>query len=175
MNHILDVGCGSTPWGSINVDINCGQSEHHSFDYDIKQISNFSFADAQELPFKNNSFDIVVVNHCIEHLPHPLKAIQGFKRVAKHLVLIKVPNHKFAWYEHPYHLYSWGPSSLKALLETEFPEVHVQIDTPNKALQQNLVTKHILSLGLFKRPLQRMLSRLIGIQLTAICYVEKRR
>ena len=38
-------------------------------------------ASAQELPFTNNSFNVVIIKHIVEHLPNPEKAINEISRV----------------------------------------------------------------------------------------------
>lgn len=40
-------------------------------------------ADAEDLPFKDNSFDLVIVRHGLHHIPHPFKGLDEMNRVSK--------------------------------------------------------------------------------------------
>lgn len=40
-------------------------------------------ASAQELPFRDDSFNVVIIKHIVEHLPDPQKAIQEIARVTE--------------------------------------------------------------------------------------------
>ncbi len=48
----------------------------------------FKLGDAENLPFKDNSFDAVICRHLIWTLPNPKKAISEFARVSRHKVVI---------------------------------------------------------------------------------------
>lgn len=61
-----------------------------SVDIDLYDLPNFVRANAQELPFKDNEFDIAVLGEVVEHCPEPVKALREAKRVAKQ-VIISVP------------------------------------------------------------------------------------
>ena len=43
----------------------------------------FRQADIQQLPYADNSFDIVMAGHILEHLPHPVAALREMVRVAR--------------------------------------------------------------------------------------------
>lgn len=51
------------------------------------------FADATQLPFKDEEFDIVVANHVLEHIPDDYKAMREFYRVLKKngVAVLQVP------------------------------------------------------------------------------------
>lgn len=51
--------------------------------------------DIQKLSFKDKSFDIVLCQEVLEHLPNPIKAISELKRVSKEKIIITVPNEPF--------------------------------------------------------------------------------
>lgn len=55
---------------------------------DIEQDLN----ENQELPFEDNSFDLVVANQILEHLPTIEKIIKEMKRVSKKYILVGLPN-----------------------------------------------------------------------------------
>lgn len=89
--NILDIGCaGGTITNNIShifpqakitgVDVYPRAIEYGRRKYpDIK----FVLGDAQNIPFKNKSFDLVVCYETLEHLINPLEALREIKRVLK--------------------------------------------------------------------------------------------
>ena len=65
---ILNIGAGETNFGDIRLDI-----------YRSPTVN--LVADAELLPFRNNSFDLVYSKNVLEHLPNPLNALREQKRV----------------------------------------------------------------------------------------------
>ncbi len=49
----------------------------------VIQRTNLQTASAQELPYKDGAFNIVIIKHIVEHLPDPQKAIQEIGRVTE--------------------------------------------------------------------------------------------
>jgi 2-polyprenyl-3-methyl-5-hydroxy-6-metoxy-1,4-benzoquinol methylase len=49
-------------------------------------------ADAENLPFKENVFDRILLSEVIEHLPHPSSVIWEIKRILKGKAVITTPN-----------------------------------------------------------------------------------
>ena len=81
---ILDVGCGHTPRGTVNVDLPTHKSEHFFHKEKVikpKSAPNFVRADAHHLPFRSSVFDKTVSSHTCEHLDNPEKAIKEMLRV----------------------------------------------------------------------------------------------
>lgn len=86
--------------------------------------------DAQNLSFKDKSFDIVLCQQVLEHVPNPIKAISELKRVTKKQLIITVPYEPFftlfrlfIWENE--HLWAITPKLLKIYLgkpkyETKF-------------------------------------------------------
>ncbi|PJA52775.1 class I SAM-dependent methyltransferase [Candidatus Roizmanbacteria bacterium CG_4_9_14_3_um_filter_36_11] len=56
---------------------------------------NFRKANAYSLPYKNNSFDLVVCCEVLEHLVYPEKALTEIIRVSRKFCLFSVPNEPF--------------------------------------------------------------------------------
>ena len=51
----------------------------------------FLIADAENLPFKDNSFNMVISSHVLEHLPDFFKGLNEIKRITRDKALIAVP------------------------------------------------------------------------------------
>ena len=168
MISILDVGCGSRPRGNINMDLFQGFNEHHHFDYNPKAIENFLNGDGATLPYRDKSVDIIISNHCLEHIPTPLKAVKDWERVARRKVIISIPNNP-TLEEFPAHIYSWSLISFKAFLEQVFPDVNVWPNSPIHDLNANKLLNRLIRIRLIKKPIQRLLSRFFGLQITAVC------
>ncbi|WP_049969264.1 methyltransferase domain-containing protein [Haladaptatus cibarius] len=103
-DHVLDVGCG-TGFGTE------GLLEHtdnvYGLDQSVHQLEkawakigkydpvSFYRGDAERLPFKNDSFDVVWSSGSIEYWPDPVEALRDIRRVTKPggQVLIVGPNY----------------------------------------------------------------------------------
>lgn len=55
----------------------------------------FGPADITSLPFANKSFDLVVCNEVLEHLPQPEVALSEIQRVTRRYCLLSVPHEPF--------------------------------------------------------------------------------
>ncbi len=91
---ILDVGCGNGRFtyyfdklsnNVLGVDIS-------SYLLSINPGKNLLKADAYNLPFKDNSFDISFCSDLLHHLDNPLKALNEMTRVSKKYIIISEPN-----------------------------------------------------------------------------------
>ncbi|MBL0300421.1 MAG: class I SAM-dependent methyltransferase [Cytophagaceae bacterium] len=93
-----------------------------------KKIKNLKLAkefDGYLLPFENQSFDLVVLSHVLEHVEHERILLREINRVAK-AVVIEVPkDYRFGADKKIKHFLSYGhiniytPTSLKFLLISE--------------------------------------------------------
>jgi 2-polyprenyl-3-methyl-5-hydroxy-6-metoxy-1,4-benzoquinol methylase len=56
--------------------------------------TNLQTASAQELPYKDGAFNVVIIKHIVEHLPDPRKAIQEIARVTERggTLILATPN-----------------------------------------------------------------------------------
>ena len=98
--NVLEVGCGV---GDFAIYLSENKANVTAVDFSSKAIElakeksrvqnrmvNFQVADAQALPFEDNSFDLIFSCECLEHIPVPHLALAEFYRVLKplgHLVL----------------------------------------------------------------------------------------
>lgn len=115
---ILDIGCGESPKGNINIDI-----------YIPKEIpENFILASAEYLPFKDNTCDIVESSYVIEHCINPVNFILNQVRISKDKVIIVTDNSEWIgdyWFRlvgsgrifHDEHYYRWTVEYLDNLLK----------------------------------------------------------
>jgi len=60
----------------------------------VVQKTQLETASAQELPFSDNSFNVVIIKHIVEHLPDPQKAIREIGRVTEPggVLILATPN-----------------------------------------------------------------------------------
>ena len=61
---------------------------------EVVQKINLQTASAQELPFRDHSFNVVIIKHIVEHLPDPQKAIREIGRVTEKggTLILATPN-----------------------------------------------------------------------------------
>src|ERR1035437_6376347 len=87
--NILDVACGE---GVITSEIskNFPNANVCGIDYSLSAIEvaaglhseiEFAVGDAYRLPYTPESFDVVVLNNIWEHVPDPLRLLEGIQRV----------------------------------------------------------------------------------------------
>ncbi len=124
---ILDAGCGS----GVYVDFLRSRGAcvfGVDFSYDAAKISRQMNASALNLPFKNDSFDVILSIHVIEHLS-PVEADRFFlesRRVLKNngVLFIMTPNGispgrlvlKDKWFPDPSHINIFNPFRLREAL-----------------------------------------------------------
>jgi ubiquinone/menaquinone biosynthesis C-methylase UbiE len=88
---VLEVGCGSgnlwhanrdripPAWRLTLSDFSEGMVEQTR--RRLGNIASYRVADVQELPFADESFDLVIANHMLYHLPEPSRALAEIARV----------------------------------------------------------------------------------------------
>lgn len=97
---ILDAGCGEGFTMNKLVENGIGkkiEGVEHSKDaiaIGKKLFPNLIFKEGSlyDLPYKNNSFDLLICTEVLEHLKEPVKALREMLRVSKKSLLISVPN-----------------------------------------------------------------------------------
>jgi len=108
----LDVGCANGDSTAImkrhnpSLDLTGLELTDWGYQEAIKNHRELRFVqgDAKELPFPDQSFDTVVLDHIIEHFCDPVPLIREAKRVARKKVVVGIPimhlndpDHKIAW------------------------------------------------------------------------------
>lgn len=110
---LLDMGCRDTSFLGLLKD---------KYKVTLADISPASSLvrkeDVQNMSFKDRSFDIVLCQQVLEHVPDPVKGILELKRVAKKQLIITVPSEPFftAWrflFWEKEHLWAITPAVLK--------------------------------------------------------------
>lgn len=117
---VLDVGCGKRPYSPlytpkarhvVGVDVPYSQIAEQNLE---------SYADAQHLPFRRESFDLILCTEVLEHVPEPAQALSEMERVITpqgHIILTTpflVPEHDI-----PYDFYRYTRYGLRHLLEQQ--------------------------------------------------------
>lgn len=88
--NILDIGCGT---GELLYMINKKGLNLYGIDLSDKMIekakkklqnhANLTIGDSENLPYKDNKFDIIICNDSFHHYPNPMKALKEMNIVLK--------------------------------------------------------------------------------------------
>jgi SAM-dependent methyltransferase len=119
-NEILDFGCGNGALlkalgGRYGVEINPHAAAAARGRGLIVEENIEAFAE--------ESFDLIVSNHCLEHVENPLGELRGMRRVIRNdgLLVMVVPCHAanfpFRNADRDYHLFSWSAANLGNLVK----------------------------------------------------------
>jgi ubiquinone/menaquinone biosynthesis C-methylase UbiE len=136
---VLEVGAGDGSILKLLAEQNFAPEYHaveisesgieHIKSRNIKDLKSVQLFDGYHLPFDDNSFDLIILSHVLEHVEHERILLRELKRVARHCV-IEVPlDYKAGVDARIKHFLAYGhinvytPSSLRYLLGTEGFEV----------------------------------------------------
>jgi SAM-dependent methyltransferase len=119
---VLVVGCGHKAFGNVNIDLYTNDKTQCEVNWNPKQARNFVKSNAENILFKNETFNYVFCNHTLEHIYNPLKAIKEMAHVTKKKAYFILPSQFYESYCAT-HIYTWNPSTLKALLSKAFSKV----------------------------------------------------
>ena len=86
-NKVLEVGTGNR-YRADEYEINCKKLITSSKEYNPK---NTMQADACNLPFKDNEFDLVISIAMLQYIPRVWEAVNEMKRVTKEYLFVGVP------------------------------------------------------------------------------------
>ena len=94
------------------------------------------YGNCEYLPFRNNSFDVILIIEVIEHVRNDIQAVAELSRVLKPngKLLLKTPNGLIMENTNPYHFRHYHPEQLKDMLINYFSGVKLQTKIPNLKL-----------------------------------------
>jgi SAM-dependent methyltransferase len=113
--NILDLGAGERKCGQSVIPVD-GDHALRS-----KRSDNLILANVMDLPFKENSIDCIIALHTIEHLRHPLEAIDYWGTLLKPGggIGLVIPDWRYTWDSkndsHPWG-HRWNPAPKEFLL-----------------------------------------------------------
>jgi ubiquinone/menaquinone biosynthesis C-methylase UbiE len=99
----------------------------------IQGLKSVQIFDGYHLPFKDNSFDLVILSHVLEHVEHERLLLRELKRVAAYCVIEVPRDYKDGVDKRIKHFLAYGhinmytPTSLRYLLMTEGFEVKTDL------------------------------------------------
>lgn len=79
---VLDVGSGGTPYPRADVLLDRLSGAEHRNGYLMQLDRPAVLADANKMPFTNQSFDFTIASHILEHMPEPEMFISELMRVS---------------------------------------------------------------------------------------------
>lgn len=150
IDSVLDAGCGEGFTLARLQKEKIGKV-HEGIEYDETAIElgrktypkvYIRKGDIYKLPYKSNSFDLVICTEVLEHLENPKKAYRELIRVSKKYILLSVPNEPFFTLQrmarfqnilhfgaHPEHIQHWSARAFTKfvkvrgvkLIERKFP------------------------------------------------------
>ena len=138
-SNILDVGCGEgivTNYLTNKLSIKENRIAGLDIESNLLRIAKsinprvqFYRGSVYELPFQDNSFDLVLALEILEHLEFPERAIRELNRVSNNWVIISVPNDRIfrfgnmlrfkyisSWGNTPDHIQHWNKKTFKDLI-----------------------------------------------------------
>ncbi|WP_294669629.1 class I SAM-dependent methyltransferase [uncultured Fluviicola sp.] len=92
----------------------------------LKEVQVF---DGYKIPYPDNSFDLIILSHVLEHVEHERMLIRELKRVAQYIVIEVPKDYRFGVDKRMNHFLSYGhinmytPTSLRFLLQSEGLEI----------------------------------------------------
>lgn len=102
--NVLDAGCGEGTLSCLlakekgvhvtGIDIsepNIAAARALAIRMGVEHLVTFQVSDAEHLPFPDNSFDIVVSSHVLEHLPDFMQGLREIHRVTRDRAIVAVP------------------------------------------------------------------------------------
>lgn len=94
------------------------------------------YAMAEALPFRAESFDVVVCTEVLEHVKGDEQAVSEFARVLRSggALLLTTPNGAEVERANPFHVRHYLREDLQSLLERQFDSVDLRTEFPNQTL-----------------------------------------
>lgn len=139
----------------------------------LKNLKEVQVFDGYKIPYPDDSFDLIILAHVLEHVEHERILIRELKRVAKHIVIEVPRDYKFDVDKRLAHFLAYGhinmytPTSLRYLLRSEGLEIIADkpsIITPEVTLFNDYVNRKVKKsvFKTFKIKLEYQTKRLLG-------------
>ncbi|MDB5145805.1 MAG: class SAM-dependent methyltransferase [Mucilaginibacter sp.] len=142
-NKVLEVGAGDGSILKLLSDQNFAPEYHaveisesgveHIKARNIASLKSVQIFDGYHLPFDDDSFDLIILSHVLEHVEHERLLLRELKRVARYSV-IEVPRDYKAGVDNKIkhflaygHINVYTPTSLRYLLRTEGFEIEADL------------------------------------------------
>lgn len=143
---VLDVGCG---WGytvgKLHISLRVGLDISHTqckYASHLFKSANFLQADAQEIPFKDNSFHAVICTDVFEHVPDEKLLVDEIHRILcdNGILFFACPFYQdLSYYDSPEYEKNYRYVHLRSvsrkLLEKRFSKFHL--------LHETMITSHM--------------------------------
>jgi 2-polyprenyl-3-methyl-5-hydroxy-6-metoxy-1,4-benzoquinol methylase len=147
---VLDAGCGEgetlarldgvLPTRAVAVDVSADAVAFTAKRFPEVEVTRHSVDD---LPFADDSFELVVCLEVLEHLSDPATALTELARVGTGHLVVSVPHEPWfrigsllrgqyvrSFGNHPEHVNHWNPRSLRAFLESRIEVVSLRGSFP---------------------------------------------
>ena len=140
---VLEVGAGDGSILKILADQSFAPELHaveisesgveHIKTRNISNLKSVQIFDGYRLPFDDNSFDLIILSHVLEHVEHERLLLRELKRVAKYFVIEVPRDYKADVDNRIKHFLAYGhinvytPTSLRYLLKTEGFEIETDL------------------------------------------------
>jgi SAM-dependent methyltransferase len=124
----IDVGCGD--WGifhqvpslvgseiSVAGDLSFLAVKKARENSEVACRTRFVVFDAERLPFRSNTFDVVYCSEVVEHVTDAWQAVRELARLSTHRVMVSVPNEKLVGKMDPEHLQTFGYDTFRDLIQ----------------------------------------------------------
>jgi ubiquinone/menaquinone biosynthesis C-methylase UbiE len=140
---VLEVGAGDGSILKLLADQNFAPEYHaveisdsgveHIKARKINNLKSVQLFDGYKLPFEDNSFDLIILSHVLEHVEHERLLLRELKRVAGYCVIEVPKDYKAGVDTRIKHFLAYGhinmytPTSLRYLLMTEGFEIEADL------------------------------------------------
>jgi len=167
--RILDIGCGNGVflYGLKNNDFDVYGIDMSEKAVDFAQntlgLNNVKLSSINKLEYQDEFFDVITMNHVIEHLYNPENVIKEIDRILKKdgLLVISTPNSdsinfklfKEYWFplETPRHLNLFNHSTIQKLLcDFDFIIDKISFDVSTYSIAQSFKYKFRFNLGIIR-------------------------
>ncbi len=151
---VLDAGCG-VGWGTLLL-LQSGAAAASGIDLDVEAVENarksvptadIRQGDLAELPWPDETFDLVVCFEAIEHVQRQERVLDELVRVMRPegILMVSSPNPLVYPAGNPFHVHELTPDELKAAVQRRLP--HISLLHQHEQMASVLVSPGALEIG----------------------------